>query len=690
MKRVLVILLSIVLLISTAPTNSQAAPVANRLAGSDRYKTAVAISNAGWQKSENVVLTTGENFPDALCAAPLAKQLKAPILLTGKNALNSDTEAEINRLGAQKIFLIGGEGVISNTVKNKLEAKGITVTRLWGNDRYETSYEVAKYIAENFSISSEMVVATGEDFPDALSVSSIAAQKNMLLQLVPKERMNGALSGKIQALIGEYGITKTYVIGGSSIISNTVAGLFPAPERIEGSDKYERNIAVLNKFNQDIQYDRVYLATGDAYPDALAGSALAPLTSSPIILTAKNPLRSTWSHVNSRVSSIQEIKVLGGSGAVPDTAINAILADTFGGGTVQPETPSTGNQSGVKVDSGSGHTLVVTADGSLWAFGYNYNGAVGKGSFEPYKNPLPIKIMTDVKDIAAGSSHSLAVKKDGSLWAWGMNRYGQVGNYTDVSTNDVPAPVKIMDDVTAVAAGYGHSLAVKNDGTLWAWGANGYGQLGDGTQDNNRQPKMIMDNVKAVAAGSDHSLALKNDGSVWAWGCNWAGQVDGTLENVLKPVKVMTDVKAIAAAAYFSMAIKNDGSLWIWGSNPYGGSSTNPYISHTKPVKVLTDVKEADGGADSHTVAVKTDGTLWVWGQDNAGQLFNIGNKSNGYFVGKPTKVMSDVAHATAGKYFTIIAKTDGTFWGVGYNVEGDLGNGTLQSTLTPTKVKIE
>jgi len=89
-------------------------------------------------------------------------------------------------------------------------------------------------------------------------------------------------------------------------------------------------------------------------------------------------------------------------------------------------------------------------------------------------------------------------------------------------------------------------------------------------------------------------------------------------------------------------------------------------------------------------VAVKTDGTLWVWGQDNAGQLFNIGNKSNGYFVGKPTKVMSDVAHATAGKYFTIIAKTDGTFWGVGYNVEGDLGNGTLQSTLTPTKVKIE
>jgi len=672
-------------------TKSYAAPVPNRLAGSDRYKTAVEIAKSGWQSSDNIVLTTGEKFPDALCAAPLAKQLNAPILLTGKTALNGDTDTEISRLGAKNVFIIGGEGVISNTVRNRLEEKGIKVTRLWGSDRYETSYEVAKYMASNFSINNEMAVATGESFPDALSISSIAAQKNMIILLVPEKNIYGNMSENIKSLVNNHGITKTYIVGGSSIISNTVASLFPAPERIEGADGYERNIAVLNRFKDDIKYDKVYIATGEDYPDALAGSSLAPLTSSPIILTGKNPGKSTWSHVNSMLSYIKEVKVLGGSGAVSETAIESILANSFGAGEVQTKEPSNKDGSGIKLATGYAHTLVVTDDGTLWTFGYNYSGQLGKGTEQPYNNPLPIKIMTEVKDIAAGSLHSLAVKKDGSLWAWGYNHYGQVGNYTTDSIKDVLSPVKIMDDVTAVAAGGNHSLAIKNDGTLWAWGANEKGQLGDGTVEYKKaKPVKIMDDVKDIAAGSEHSLALKNDGSLWAWGSNWGGQVgDGTKNDTSVPVQIMSDVKAVAAGpeARYSFAIKNDGTLWLWGYNIYG-SRNGIDIYHTKPVQVMKDVKEVYGGFN-HTVAIKTDGTLWGWGSDSAGQLGGAGSGSKGT-VAAPVKIMTDVTDAAAGKYFTIIAKTDGTLWGVGFNHYGDLGNGSLKSTNTFTQVKME
>jgi len=152
-----------------------------------------------------------------------------------------------------------------------------------------------------------------------------------------------------------------------------------------------------------------------------------------------------------------------------------------------------------------------------------------------------------------------------SLWATGWNSYGQLGDGTTYSKS---SPVKVMDDVKAVAAGYSHTMIIKNDGSLWATGANWYGQLGDGTYSDKSSPVKVMEGVEAVAAGYYHTMIIKDDGSLWATGVNWYGQLgDGTTSDKSSPVKVMEGVEAVAAGYYHTMIIKDDGSLWATGVN---------------------------------------------------------------------------------------------------------------------------
>lgn len=297
----------------------------DRLSGSDRYTTAVKISMKGWLNSDTVVLATGENFPDALCAAPLAKIFNAPILLTQMNTLNKDTENEIARLGVKKVFIIGGQGVISDSVMNDIKSKNIECVRLSGNNRFDTAIEVAKCISD-YSTVTNLAVTTGDDFADALSISPIAAQKGMPIILVPKDN----LPESVKSYISSKEITKTYIMGGNDIISDTVAKEFPAFERIEGNDKYLRNIAVLHKFSGDIKLDKIYMATGDNYPDALAGSELASVTSSPIILINNASQQDTQSLIKTNLSellpNIKEVMILGGEAAVPSSILQTLLS----------------------------------------------------------------------------------------------------------------------------------------------------------------------------------------------------------------------------------------------------------------------------------------------------------------------------------------------------------------------------
>jgi alpha-tubulin suppressor-like RCC1 family protein len=271
--------------------------------------------------------------------------------------------------------------------------------------------------------------------------------------------------------------------------------------------------------------------------------------------------------------------------------------------------------------------------------------------------------------LATGDWHSLAVQSDGSLWAWGDNNRGQLG---DGTTTDRYIPIQVMSGVTAVTAGTQHSLALKSDGTLWVWGANYSGQLGDGSTTDRHTPIQVLSGVTGMAAGGGHSLALKSDGTLWAWGDNGYGQLgDGTTMHRYTPVQVLSGVKAVMAGLWHSFALKSDGTLWTWGANYSGqlgdGSTTDRYI----PIQVLSGVTDVAAGY-GHSLALKSDGTLWAWGLNISGHLGD-GSKTDRYI---PIQVLIEVTDVAAGTWHSLALKSDGTLWAWGSNYRGQLGDG--------------
>ncbi|MEC4685982.1 MAG: hypothetical protein VST71_09665 [Nitrospirota bacterium] len=246
---------------------------------------------------------------------------------------------------------------------------------------------------------------------------------------------------------------------------------------------------------------------------------------------------------------------------------------------------------------------------------------------------IDITVTCSIVSVAAGDAHTVALRTDGTVWAWGDNRSGQLG---DGTTLDSITPVQVngLAEVAVVAAGIYHTIALKTDGTVWAWGSNYTGQLGDGTKTDSSTPVQVIDltNVTAIATKSFHTIALKSDGTIWTWGSNNYGQLgDGPTIYSIMPVQVneLTDVAAIAVGGEHTVALKSDGTVWAWGRNDYGqlGSETTercelgPTCSIT-PLQVtgLTDVAAIAGGG-SHTIALKKDGTVWAWGSNIFDQL---------------------------------------------------------------------
>ncbi|WP_233585470.1 Ig-like domain-containing protein [Corallococcus sp. CA054B] len=295
-----------------------------------------------------------------------------------------------------------------------------------------------------------------------------------------------------------------------------------------------------------------------------------------------------------------------------------------------------------------------------------------------------------VARLVAGGIDSLAVKQDGTVWAWGHNVHGQLG---DGTTTDRLTPVQVqgLTRVAAIAASENHALTVKQDGTVWTWGYNGYGQLGDGTTTDRLTPVQVqgLTGIKALAGGYFHSLTLKQDGTVWAWGYNAYGQLgDGTTTQRLTPVHVpgLTGVAALAGSTYHSLAVKQDGTVWAWGYNGYGQLGDGTTTQRLTPVQVsgLTGVAAIAGG-HLYSLALKQDGTVWAWGDNGNGQLGD-GTSANHH---TPTQVqgLMGVAAIAGGYSHSLALKQDGTVWAWGYNAYGQLGDGTTIQRLTPVQV---
>ncbi|MGA3268670.1 MAG: hypothetical protein ABSE16_17850 [Verrucomicrobiota bacterium] len=231
----------------------------------------------------------------------------------------------------------------------------------------------------------------------------------------------------------------------------------------------------------------------------------------------------------------------------------------------------------VKIAAGSTHSLFVTSDGSLWGMGANRSGQLGNGTTQDQEVPEQI-VASNVMAIAAGNLHSLFLKNDGSLWAMGYDLLGQLGDGTNSTEVSVPEQI-VASNVTAIAGGGAHSLFLQNDGSLWAMGNDQSGQLGDGIVNSiynpaeTNLPEMIVaSNVTAIAAGFNHSLFLKSDGSLWGMGANNYGQLgDGTYNSTNRPELIVAGgVTAIAAGSFHSLFLKSDGSLWAMGSDVFG------------------------------------------------------------------------------------------------------------------------
>lgn len=300
-----------------------------------------------------------------------------------------------------------------------------------------------------------------------------------------------------------------------------------------------------------------------------------------------------------------------------------------------------------------------------------------------------IAMYTTIPTISASSSnHSVLLKSNGEVWAWGNNSSGQLG---DGTTTHRYNPVKIdISEVVQVVTGHDHTVVLKNNGEVWAWGNNSMGQLGDGTTESHYKPVRVkISNVKQLAAGYAHTVALKENGEVWAWGWNHHGQLgNGTTCDVQSmPVKSdISDVKQLSAGEEFTIALKNNGEVWGWGSGAFGILGDEKEQLHSTPVKIdILDVKQVSAGA-VHAVALKNNGEVWTWGSNFDGQLGNYAD----YYEYLPVKVdISNVKQVSAGSLSTSVLKNNGEIWSWGWNSCGQLGDGTIKTRYWPVKAKI-
>ena len=282
----------------------------------------------------------------------------------------------------------------------------------------------------------------------------------------------------------------------------------------------------------------------------------------------------------------------------------------------------------------------LRSDGTVWAWGGNFLGQLGDGTYSNTLTPVQVSGLISVTSLGGRGYHNLAIQSDGTLWAWGWNSTGQLGH--DTSTTPCPGfagtcsnvPVQVMgisNPLTVTGGGF-FSVALMPDHMLEAWGANEYGQLGDGSKTNRPAPvhvSSVLSNVIQVSAGWKHAVALSADGKVWTWGDNTTGQIGNGITStrgVSVPVQVpgLDNTLAVSGGDRFTAALKADGTVWTWGWNGFGQLGDGTHTDRSSPVQVpgLSHVISV-AARDYHVLVIKSDNTVWAWGSGGNGELGN-------------------------------------------------------------------
>ena len=337
----------------------------------------------------------------------------------------------------------------------------------------------------------------------------------------------------------------------------------------------------------------------------------------------------------------------------------------------------------------------------LYSWGQGSNGKTAQGSTLAYSVPTQVGTESDWATISIERSSGLGVKTDGTLWSWGGNAAGQLG-HGDIINRSSPTQVGSLTDWAFVAAARldnSHCGAIKTDGTLWMWGQSTFGVLGDGTTINKSSPVQVgtdTDWARVVCGHNSNTFAIKTTGTLWAWGRDDYGALgnnaDGATSGRSAPLQIGTDdywSEIVAPNTLCGMALRTDGTLWSWGYQLYGNGGLGNVINRSSPTQVgsLTDWAAIAAGNGS-SLATKTDGTLWSWGYANNGSL-GLGDV---IVRSSPTQIGSLTDWETTQKAIGITQqgiaiKTDGTLWSWGGNFLGALGNASTVNASSPVQV---
>jgi alpha-tubulin suppressor-like RCC1 family protein len=358
-------------------------------------------------------------------------------------------------------------------------------------------------------------------------------------------------------------------------------------------------------------------------------------------------------------------------------------------------------QSITDVWGGARSCIALCSDSTVWCWGFNWYGKGGDGTDTDRYTPVRVHGPNDagflhsVMAVMGGESHNIALKADSTVWCWGWNGMGQLGN-NDSSITQRYFPVQVtgpggigfLHSIKALGGRGYHSLAIKSDGTVWAWGYNKSGQLGnnDPSHANRFYPVQVKGLDKpaiAVTDGYDFSIALMSDGTLRSWGNNNTGQLGNNgsaASDSAVAVYGLANVVQVSCGWSHALALKADSTVWVWGGNATGqlGNGTHNFSNVPIQVAGLSSIVDVSGG-DGSSLALKSDGAIWKWGASDTGHTQGGPNPTDRL---SPVKVsepsgMIDITVARARDYHNVALSADGKVWAWGFNENGQCGDGT-------------